>query len=124
MKKYISIIAIIIFIAIVSGFFMLQQANKNSKYITLIVDYNNSKKQEFRTPSSEEKSAWSLLQQASVVSGVTLEPTDDFKPQRIGDFKNGFENKQWNFYVNNNKQDKSPYDVKVKAPDKVVFRFE
>lgn len=91
--------------------------------ITLTLDYGESK-QSYQVKVDQDRRAWSLLQQATALSSVDLEATNDFRPKRIDGYPNGKDNKQWSLYVNGVKQEKSPFEVYVKSPDKLVFRFE
>lgn len=126
MKKQTTTVVIAAVIMILSLFYFLggQDKKKGAEYLTLVLEYGDGEKQQFRTSSLEEKKVWSLLQNASALSNIALEPTSDFNPKRIDGFPNGFDGKEWNFYINDVKQNKSPFNVKVKSPDKVVFRFE
>lgn len=124
MKKYILIIGIAIVVIFI--IFSLQGEKKGGEpeYLTLTLEYGDGEKQEFRTRSLEEKRAWSLLQQAASLSNIILEPTSDFRPQKINGLENGLNDKEWNLYINDVKQEESPFNIKVSPPDKVVFRFE
>jgi hypothetical protein len=100
-----------------------KQEVKEEGKLVLVLDYGNSK-QSFEADIPEQKRAWSLLQQAATLSNISLEATNDFHPKRIDGFANGFDNKYWMFYVNGIKQESSPYDIFVKSPAEVVFKFE
>lgn len=91
--------------------------------IMVTLDYGD-KKQSYQVKAEEEQRVWSLLQQATALSSVDLEATNDFRPQRIDGYPNGKDSKEWKLYVNEVKQEKSPFEIYVKSPDKVVFRFE
>lgn len=114
----IAVLALLVFIY-PSG----KQENKEEGKLVLVLDYGNSK-QSFEADIPEQKRAWSLLQQATALSNIALEATNDFRPKRIDGFTNGFDNKFWIFYVNGIKQESSPYDTFVKSPAEVVFKFE
>ncbi|MBU4477314.1 DUF4430 domain-containing protein [Patescibacteria group bacterium] len=114
----VAILALLIFIY-PSG----KQDVKEEGKLVLVLDYGNDK-QSFEADIQEQKRAWSLLQQATALSNIPLEATNDFRPKRIDGFANGLDNKYWMFYVNGIKQESSPYDTFVKSPAEVVFKFE
>ncbi|MCX6731696.1 MAG: DUF4430 domain-containing protein [Candidatus Parcubacteria bacterium] len=122
MSKKISIIIIVV-IFIAFAIFSYQRGKKEEK-LTLILDYGNNHKQSFQLLTSEQKRAWSILQEVAAVSKIDLEATNDFYPQKIDGVKDGTDNKHWVFYVNGIKQNSSPFDAVVKPPAEVVFRFE
>jgi len=123
MKKRIFLIIVIIILIVFFLFFFFGNNSKNRK-LTLILDYGNNRRQTFQVLASEEKRVWSLLQQATAISGIDLEPTNDFYPRKIDGLADGVDNKHWVFYVNGAKQNLSPFDTLVKPPAEVVFRFE
>ena len=94
------------------------------KEAVLVLDYGNGEVRKFKGPIEENARAWDLFQQAIAVGGISAEITDHFVPQDIDGFKNGKDKKQWNLYVNNVKQKFTPFEVKVKPGDEVIFRFE
>lgn len=129
MKKQTLIILIIVVIIIFITFYLLGKDNipsnsSKGNYLTLIIDFGSGQKRQFQTPTPEEKRAWGLLQQASFLANLILEPTNDFRPKKINGLENGFGDKKWNFYVNDVKKEESPFNVKVSPPDTVLFRFE
>ncbi len=110
-------VLLILFIGIGS-----RKAEEESK-LTLVLDYGNDDQQVLQVATSEQKRAWSLLQQAAAVSGIDLVADNNFVPIKIDGFANAG-GKQWNFYVNEVMQNTSPYEVIVGAPNKITFRFE
>lgn len=119
-------IFLIIIIIVLIGFFAFFFFKKDAegKKLILILDYGNDRRQSFQISTSEQKKVWSLLQQAAAISKIDLEPTNDFRPQKIDGLADGTDNKQWVFYVNGTKQNLSPFDAVVNPPAEVVFRFE
>lgn len=97
---------------------------KNNGKVTVVLDYGNNKEQVLQAPVLKQKRAWNLLQQAAAVAKVDLRANNDFIPVKINGFLNGYQGKKWNFYVNGKEQTSSPFDVFVKPPDKITFRFE
>jgi len=120
-KKILIIIIVVIFIAF--ALFSYQRGTKEKK-LTLVLDYGNNNKQSFQLLTSEQKSAWSLLQEVAAVSKIDLEATNDFYPRKIDGMRDGIDNKHWTLYVNGIKQKSSPFDAVVKPPAEVIFRFE
>ena len=98
--------------------------NRNGGKVTVVLDYGNNKEQVLQAPVPEQKRAWNLLQQAAAVAKVDLRANNDFVPVKIDGFLNGYQGKKWTFYVNGKEQTSSPFDVFVKSPDKITFRFE
>lgn len=123
MKRRIFLIIIIAILVVLFLFFFSRKNTENRK-LTLILDYGNNHRQTFQVSTSEEKRVWSLLQQATALSKINLEPTNDFYPRKIDGLAEGIDNKHWVFYVNGAKQNLSPFDALVKPPAEVVFRFE
>lgn len=101
----------------------LTDRNNKSGEIIFVLDFGDNKKT-YQTFLSEEKKAGSLLQQVAAISGTSLEVGANLVPKKIDGKENGENDKNWNFYVNGEKKDGSPYDVVVKAPAKVEFKFE
>lgn len=97
---------------------------KKEDKLVLVLDYGNDYSQSFRLFTTQEKRAWSILQEVAAVAKIDLEATNDFYPQKIDGLTNGLDNKNWNFYVNGVKQESSPFEAVVKPPAEVVFRFE
>jgi len=118
-------ILIIIILAIFAAFavFSYQRGTKEKK-LTLVLDYGNNHKQTFQLLTSEQRRAWSILQEVAAVSKIDLEATNDFYPRKIDGLRDGIDNKHWVFYVNGIKQNSSPFDAVVKPPAEVIFRFE
>ncbi len=99
-------------------------AKTNRDELTLILDYGNENKQTFLVPAAEQKRAWNLLQQATVISGIDLQADKNFIPVKIDGFSNSRDGKNWVLYVDGVRKDVSPYEVFVEAPNRIVFRFE
>jgi len=97
---------------------------QNFKEATVIIDYGNGKTRTFRGPIEENTRIWDAFQQAIAVGGINIELSDHFVPSKIDGLGNGDGNKHWNLYVNNVKQKFSPFEIKIKPGDKVVFKFE
>lgn len=92
--------------------------------LTLILDFGNGSKKTFYNYSQEEKNAWSVLQQATAISSIDLQAGPGFIPKKIDGRANGQESKNWNLYVNGDRQIISPIEIKVNIPDKVMYKFE
>lgn len=92
--------------------------------LTLILDFGNGDKKTFYNYNQEEKSAWNVLQQAAAISSIDLQAGPGFIPKKIDGRANGQENKNWNLYVNGDRQTISPIEIKVSIPDEVVYKFE
>lgn len=122
-KKLLIIIVIIIFFAalLLSSF---PTKKEGEEKLVLILDYGNNHKQAFQLSTSEQRRAWSLLQEVAAVSKIDLEATNDFYPRKIDGMRDGIDNKHWILYVNGIKQKSSPLDAVVKPPAEVIFRFE
>jgi len=120
-KKILIIIILVIFAAF--AVFSYQRGTKEKK-LTLVLDYGNNHKQTFQLLTSEQRRAWSILQEVAAVSKIDLEATNDFYPRKIDGLRDGIDNKHWVFYVNGIKQNSSPFDAVVKPPAEVIFRFE
>lgn len=101
----------------------LLDKNEKSGEVILVLDFGDNKKT-YQTFLSEEKKAGGLLQQVAAISGITLEVNANLVLNKIDGKENGEDDKNWNFYVNGEKKEGSPYDVVVKAPVKVEFKFE
>ena len=121
-KKLLIIIVVVIFFAAFLLFSPLTK-NKEEKF-TLVLDYGNNHKQTFQLLTSEQRRAWSLLQEVAAVSKIDLEATNDFYPRKIDGMQDGIDNKHWTLYVNGIKQKSSPLDAIVKPPAEITFRFE
>jgi len=117
-------ILIFVIIVVFAGFIFLSWAKKKEEKLTLVLDYGNNNKQSFQLLTSEQKRAWSILQEVAAVSKIDLEATNDFYPRKIDGIRDGIDNKHWTLYVNGIKQTSSPFDAMVKPPAEVVFRFE
>lgn len=113
-----------ILLAVVAVALYIGFAPSQKDAITLIVDFGDGTKKSFYNHSDSAKSAWSLLQQAAAISNLDLEVLKDFYPKKIDGFSNGKDDKAWNLYVNDAKQNSSPISVTVVPPDRVVFKFE
>jgi hypothetical protein len=122
-KKILIVIVIIVFFSAFLLFFSPFSKKEEGKLV-LILDYGNNHKQAFQLFTSEQKRAWSLLQEVAAVSKIDLEATNDFYPKKIDSLKDGTDNKHWALYVNGIKQKSSPLDTVVKPPAEVTFRFE
>lgn len=99
------------------------QKQIKTEKLVLVLDFGDKTKT-FQTYLSEQKRAWSLLQQVAAISEMNLEAGDNFSPKKIDGKENGQDNKKWTLYVDGKKQDASSYDVMVKPPAKVTFKFE
>ncbi|MCK6462372.1 MAG: hypothetical protein L6Q29_00935 [Candidatus Pacebacteria bacterium] len=121
-KKVIQFSVVAIFVLSGLVYFFPRSAD-TAKKIVLTLDFGDSQKS-YQTFLKEENRAWSLLQQVAAISGTNLEAGENFSVKRIDGKQNGDGNKNWSFYVNGKKEKRSPYEVMVKAPAKVTFKFE
>lgn len=117
---FISLFVLVLLVLAVGSY----NRNRNGGKVTVVLDYGNNKEQVLQAPVPEQKRAWNLLQQAAAVAKVDLRANNDFVPVKIDGFLNGYQGKKWTFYVNGKEQTSSPFDVFVKSPDKITFRFE
>ncbi len=92
--------------------------------VTVALDYGDGRIRKFAGPIDAKAKVLDLLQQVAAVGTIDLEVVDYFTPQRINGHKNGDGDKQWNVYVNNVKQERSPFEIYVLPGDEVVFKFE
>lgn len=106
------------------GLFFLSKKQAQPERLTFVLDFGDGGKKTYQASLSEKKRVWSLLQQVSAVSGINLEAKEGFYVKKIDGKENGSENKEWRLYVNGKRKIVSPYDVTVKAPAEVMFRFE
>jgi hypothetical protein len=95
-----------------------------SKQSTVIIDYGNGQMRKFGGLTEENTSVWNLFQQAIAVGGIKVEISDHFIPRVIDGLENGVDGKHWELYVNNTKQEFSPFDIQARPGDQVIFRFE
>jgi len=121
-KKFLITIIIIVLAAVVVFSFVLK--GKEESKLTLVLDYGNNHKQTFQLSTSEQKRAWSVLQEVAAVAKIDLVATNNFYPGKIDGTKDGTDNKHWTFYVNGIKQNLSPLEAIVKPPAEIMFRFE
>lgn len=120
-KFYISLIIVVVLFVLISVFYTGTKDKKES--LVLVLDFGASQRK-FKIAAPEQERAWNILQQVAAVSGTNLEATEDFRPRKIDGLADGSGNKHWVFYVDGIKQKTSPFDVFVKAPTELTFRFE
>lgn len=125
MDKKLFLISVII-VAVFTGIYYspLIKNKQGDNTIVLILDYGNNKKQSFKLSTEEPYRVWSLLQQVAAVSNTILVPDNNFYPQKIDSPDGDIANKNWNFYVDGIKQEKSPFETMVSPPAEIIFRLE
>ena len=104
-----------------------RQEQIKSNEITVIIDYGNGTKRQFRGDGikfMEDENAWSVLQRAAAGASIPLEVARGFHPIVINGKRNGQEGKRWVFYVNGEQQNSAPLEVGIREGDEVVWRFE
>lgn len=103
-------------------------SEKNQKEITLVIDYGDGTKRQFRGDGvtfMEDENAWSVLQRAAATASIPLEVARGFYPIVINGKRNGEEGKRWVFYVNGERQSNGvPLEIAIKEGDEVVWKFE
>lgn len=104
-------------------YFFPQEKETKPEKLVFTLDFGDSRKT-YQTFIAEEKRAWSLLQQVAAVSGTNLEAGKNFAVKKIDGKENGAGDKEWSLYVNGKKETRSPYDVIIKPPASVEFKFE
>lgn len=119
-KLMIAAVLLAVFLIVYFGF----DLGSRKDALTLILDFGSGDKKTFYNYNQEEKSAWSVLQQAAAISGIDLQAGPGFIPKKIDGKANGQENKNWNLYVNGTRQTISPIEIKVRIPDEVAYKFE
>lgn len=121
---------LVLFVAVIFMFFQFNNLSNqfaginHGKEVVVALDYGNGKIRRFKGPAEENARVWDLFQQAIAVGGINVAVSDHFVPQVIDGLKDGAGGKHWNLYVNNIKQEFSPFEIQVKPGDEVVFRFE
>lgn len=100
------------------------QTGSESKDVFLVIDYGDGRVRKFGGPINGSTKSWDLLQQAIAASGLKVEVIDSFVPKVIDGFGDGKDGRRWSFYLNSQKQVQTPYEVKIKPGDEVMFRFE
>lgn len=126
-----------IFILLIAGaliiaffvFFDQPKIEKNDqKEITIIIDYGNGTKRQFRGDGitfMNNENAWSVLQRAAASASISLEVARGFYPIVINGKRNGEEGKRWVFYVNGERKNNgAPLEAEIKEGDEVVWKFE
>jgi len=98
--------------------------NQTLKEAIVALDFGNGKVRRFKGPIDDNAKVWDLFQQAIAVGGISVEVSDHFVPRVIDGIKDGAGGKHWNLYVNNVKQQFTPFDIQVKPGDEVTFKFE
>lgn len=89
----------------------------------LVIDYGNGNTRRFKgSVEADSVKAWDLLQQASA-AGVSVQIEKYFLPRSIDGVANSGD-KKWSLYINNAKQDKGPFEVRVQKGDVVTFKYE
>lgn len=132
MLSYKNIFILLVAGALISIFFVFfdkpKTEEKNQKEITLVIDYGNGTKRQFRGDGvtfMEDENAWSVLQRAAAGASIPLEVTRGFYPIVINGKRNGEEGKRWVFYVNGKRQSNgAPLEAEIREGDQVVWKFE
>ncbi len=104
--------------------FFIYTAYPSGDDVKLVIDFGDGNNRDFVTKHSPGFKAWDLLQQANAVYGIPLEIEGNFKPRAIGGRKNGEGGKYWNFYINGERVDGSPFDSPLSGGDIILFKFE
>jgi len=104
-------------------FVFTEKEKADNAKMVLVLDYGDGQ-QKFRVLEKDGNRAWNILQQVAAIAKIDLKPTNDFRPQKISGKTNGDGDKVWVFYINGVKQETSPYEVFVRPPAEVAFRFE
>lgn len=99
------------------------EISKN-KEATVVIDYGNGKTRTFKGSVGESLSVWDAFQQAIAAGGINVEISDHFLPEAIDGFKNDSKGKSWSFYLNNVRQEFSPFGIRIRPGDEIIFRFE
>lgn len=130
--SYKNIFILLIAGALIIAFFIFfgqpQTEKQDQKEITVIIDYGNGTKRQFRGDGiafMNNENAWSVLQRAAASAAIPLEVARGFYPIVINGKRNGEEGKRWVFYINGERKNNgAPLDAEIKEGDDVVWKFE
>jgi hypothetical protein len=140
MKKNIYIIAGLGIIIIIGGWllftnvFSQPKIEENNivqetikKEATIVIDYGEGDLNSFDIKFEEGATAFDLLKNKTEELNITLETKSydiGVMIEKIGDKKNGQDQKYWLYYVNGEAPMVSADKLEMKAGDKVEFKFE
>lgn len=95
--------------------------------VVLVLDFGDrGPMRRFKTffSDGESRRAWSLLQQAAAYANFDVKVRGQFIPEEIAGVATSEDDGRWQLYINDQKQELSPFGVYVKGGDKTVFKYE
>jgi hypothetical protein len=104
-----------------------QISQENIKQVELIIDNGEGSPQIFQTRLEKDMSVFDLLKNQAEVSNIPFKSKNYDSGvfiEKIGDKKNGEEEKYWLYYVNDQMPMVSADKYLLKAGDRVEFKFE